>query len=214
MPEAVFFQRNFITEDLSAVAGMTTLLPIVGDIDTSNASLLLGDGTSAPEFITLQDGELQVSPTVADIGAYTLRIQWGDQVEHINISVLQASSAIVALDQLPANLPQFTALNLYSEDSVFNQALPEDPAIDPNSSDLLEGLQISEQFVVQVGQFSSTVFFAGNSTPTHDISLPCGDFWELGINSLTDIPVPDWATPSDDVDGGDEPPIDCGEDSG
>ncbi len=213
VPDAVFFRRNFITEDLSALTGKTTLLPIVSDIDTSSASLLLEDGSPAPDFIVLQDSELRVSPSAAHVGSYALRIQWGDQVEFVSLNVLAASDNIVSLDQLPDSLPAFSALNLYATDSVFNTPLPESVVVDPDSTALLEGLEISEQFVVQVGQFSTTVFFAGNSTPTQDISLPCGEFWELGISTLAGVPVPDWAVASDDVDGGDEPPIDCGEDS-
>ncbi|MCG8415436.1 MAG: hypothetical protein MI746_14560 [Pseudomonadales bacterium] len=213
LPSTVFFQRDFITEDLTALTDKTTILQLSSEIDSSIADIKLTDGTDAPEFIALVDGELRVSPSGNDTGFYSLRIEWGDQVETIELTVSAASDSAIPLDSLPAEIPAFTALNLYANDSVFNTPLPAQVAIDPDSDALIEGLNISEQFVVQVGQFSATVFFADSSTPTQDVFLPCGEFWELGITEIAGVPIPEWATPSNDVDGGDSPPIGCGEES-
>lgn len=213
LPSAVFFQRNFITEDLSALTDRTTILQLASDIDGSIAEVKLADGSDVPEFIALSDGELRISPSENDAGTYSLRIEWGDQVETLELSVSVASDGSIQLDALPAEIPAFTTLSLYASDSVFNTPLPAEVAVDPDSDALIEGLNISEQFVVQVGQFSATVFFADSSTPTHDVFLPCGEFWELGITEIAGVPIPEWATPSNDVDGGDSPPIGCGEES-
>lgn len=212
-PTSVFFQRDFISDDITAQVGQTTSINLGSNIDTDLATLLLADKSAIPDFITLANGELRISPEQSDLGNYTIRIEWGDQVETVSLAVQSSSSEIVSLEQLPANLPAFPLLNLYSNESVFNTAIGNDPAIDPDSDDLIEGLLLSEEFVIQVGQFSATVFFAGANTPQHDVELPCGEFWELGISELRNVPIPEWATPSDDVDGGDSPPIGCGEES-
>lgn len=212
-PTSVFFQRNFIVEDITAQAGQTTSISLDSNIDADLATLLLSDKSEIPDFISLVDGEIRVSPSQSDLGSYSIRIEWGDQVEAIELEVLASSSEIVTLDQLPSNLPAFPLLNLYSTDSVFNSPIAENPTIDPDSDHLVEGLVRSEQFVIQVGQFSATVFFAGENTALHDVELPCGEFWELGISELTSVPIPSWATPSNDIDGGDFPPVGCGEES-
>ncbi len=213
IPTSVFFQRNFIAEDLTAQAGQTTSISLDSNIDTNLATLLLDDRSEIPDFISLVDGEIRVSPAQSDLGSYSIRIEWGDQVEMIELQVLAAASEIVTLDQLPSSLPAFPLLNLYSTDSVFNSPVAENPTIDPDSDHLIEGLVRSEQFVIQVGQFSTTVFFAGENTAQHNVELPCGEFWELGISELTEVPIPSWATPSNDVDGSDSPPVGCGEES-
>lgn len=212
VPSSVFFQRDFITADLNAPPGVTTALPLPTEIDFDSAVLSLNDGSAVPDFVSLTDNEIRVSPTATDSGAYSLRIEWGDQVEFLNLTV-ENSSASIELTQLPDSLPQFSAISLYSDDSIFNTPISENAAIDPNSQTYIEGLNISEQFVIQVGQYSSTVFFAGVTTPLSDIALPCGEFWELGISEIINAPIPDWAVPSNDVDGSAEPPIGCGEES-
>ena len=212
IPSAVFFQRNFISENLTAPSDVTTTLQLPVEIDGTLASISLTGGVPAPDFISLVDNELRVSPNMTDEGSYDLRIEWGDQVEGL-VVLVTAGSSNIELTGIPDSVPPFSNLNLYSSNSIFNTPIDASAAVDPDSSTLIEGLNISAQFVVQVGQYSTTVFFAGSQTPLNDVTLPCGEFWELGINELANVPIPDWATPSDDVDGSSEPPIGCGEES-
>ena len=213
-PLSVFIQRNFNVNDLSIAINQSTNIPLASSIDTQSATLSLSDGSAAPNFVTLNNGEIVISPQSNDIGEYTLRVEWGDQVEFIKVNVSDQLDTLVTFSELPSALPDFNSLNLYSSESIFNTPLPEDPEIDPNSNLLLQGLVQSEQFVVQVGQFSATVFFANNQTSLSNVALPCGEFWELGISEIVQVPIPDWAIPSNDIDGGDEPPVGCGEESG
>ncbi len=70
-------------------------------------------------------------------------------------------------------------------------------------------------FTMNLGQFSSTVFFATEKTPRVDVTLPCGPFWELGVSKLLGVPIPSYAVASNDSDGADAPvpPGGCGEDA-
>ncbi|MDA1371638.1 MAG: hypothetical protein O2971_12880 [Proteobacteria bacterium] len=212
-PLAVFFQRNFSADDLSTFVGNTSVLQIAGEIDAS-ATLKRADGSAAPSFITFTGGELNASPTAGDEGSYNLRLEWADQVEFITVNVTADPASIVNLSAQPDALPAHSALHLYAAESFFNTPLPDDVAVDADSDMLMQGLIQSGQFVVQVGQFSATVFFADNSTPVFDVSLPCGEFWELGINQINSVPIPPWAVPSNDVDGDENPPVGCDEESG
>lgn len=213
VPLSVFIQRDFNEDDLTLAVGSSKSLSLASGIDSSAATIAIANDNSAPGFVSIVGNELQLDPQAGDEGEYNLRIEWADQVEHINVNVTSSLDNIVSLSQQPTNLPSFSDLNLYSSNSVFNTPLPDNPEIDPNSEIFLEGLIRSEQFVVQVGQFSSTVFFADNQTDTTNINLPCGEFWELGISEITNVPIPQWSTPANDVDGGEEPPIGCGEES-
>ncbi len=110
-------------------------------------------------------------------------------------------------------LPCFESLALFSEESPFNQKIPDNPAIDPNSDNLILSLMASTPITIEVKQFSQTVFFANEDTPRHDVKLNCGPVWELGIETLVDVPIPDWAVPTFDSEAEDDPPIGCGEGS-
>lgn len=102
---------------------------------------------------------------------------------------------------------------LFAADSPFNTPLPADAAVDPASPTMVTSLVAAGSFVVQVGQYSAPVYLADESTPRHDVQLACGDVWELGVNVLRDVPIPDHAEPGFDADGADNPPRGCGEDS-
>ncbi|MDQ7052204.1 MAG: hypothetical protein Q9P14_04660 [candidate division KSB1 bacterium] len=112
----------------------------------------------------------------------------------------------------PAALPEFATLNLYSPTSPFNQKIAANAEIDPNSQMLVQSLLDAGDMVIQIGQYSSTVFFATDTTPRHDVKLECGPAWELGVTVMKDVPIPEWAEPAHDRDGA-APPVGCGEDA-
>lgn len=113
----------------------------------------------------------------------------------------------------PNTLPAFAGLRLYRDTSPLNQAIAPDARIDPESAALIAGMADAGDLVVQVGQYSAPVFFADAATPRISVALACGTPWELGVTSLENVPMPPWAEAAEDIDGGDNPPIGCGEDS-
>lgn len=95
----------------------------------------------------------------------------------------------------PASLPDFSYLKLYSSDSPFNQSIDENAKIDPNSSRYIKALKKSAPLLINLKQYTAPVYIVGSSTARHDVKLPCGKFWEIGVNRLLDVPVPAWAEP-------------------
>jgi hypothetical protein len=84
----------------------------------------------------------------------------------------------------------------YSSTSPFNQLIPPDPAIDPNSADMVEGLtQAAERHgvVVAVKRFSVPIFHADASTPRYNVRLTAS--WRAA-DYLLDVPIPDDARPA------------------
>ena len=116
----------------------------------------------------------------------------------------------------PTSLPQ---IRLYSPESPFNQRVPTDAPIDPNSKKFVNAIVQEAQntggLTVILKQFSTTVFFTDASTPRHDVKLTCGPAWELGVQWLKSVPIPDFAQPTVDVDGADNPikPGECSDEA-
>jgi len=97
-----------------------------------------------------------------------------------------------------------------------NQKIATDAVIDTNSIQYIETLnQAVQSLVIQVKQFSSPLYIANSETPRHDVKLTCGATWEVGVDIMVNVPIPDHAEPADDVDGADNPvPAEgCGEDA-
>ncbi len=119
------------------------------------------------------------------------------------------------LSDKPASLPTFASLSLYAPTSPLNQPIAADAAVDPASDTYVEGFLRAGALVIQLRQYSSPVYLADATTPTYDVALPCGQAWELGTDALLGVPIPDWAEPSDDVDGAGNPvrPGTCSDDS-
>lgn len=109
----------------------------------------------------------------------------------------------------PDSLPSYASLNLYNSQSPFNQKLDPEAEIDPNSDayvqKLIEGAGSVNGFIMQMKQYSTTVYIADENSPRYNVSLPCGDKWELGVTQLVGVPIPDYATPAYDRDGEDRP---------
>ena len=109
----------------------------------------------------------------------------------------------------PDSLIHYTDLHLYSPQSPFNQKIDSNAVTDPQSaiyiSALIESAQPQDKFVISLKQFSASVFVANDSTPRHQVYLPCGDYWQLGVNYLDQVPIPDFAEPSYDKDGENRP---------
>ncbi len=109
----------------------------------------------------------------------------------------------------PTTLPTFASLGLYAADAPVNTKPPLDAPVDPNSDAFVARIvQFAAErggAVIAYGQFSSTVFFATDSTPRIEVGLPCGSAWELGVSKATGVPVPSFAEPANEVDGADNP---------
>ena len=111
----------------------------------------------------------------------------------------------------PASLPAFASLDLYDDQSPFNQPIPASAVVDPESAAMVQTLIDSQTLLVQVREYSSTVFFADSSTPRRDVAVACGPEWGLGVERLAQVPIPDWAEPSNDSPGAGGPPSGCGQ---
>jgi len=107
---------------------------------------------------------------------------------------------------------ELTHVSLYSKDNPFSQKIGSNPEIDPNSDAMVEGIvsQADIGFVITQKQWTVPVFYADESTPRYDVTLKCGKEWETGVTKLKNVPIPDWAEPSDDDHEGGINPDGCG----
>jgi len=107
---------------------------------------------------------------------------------------------------------ELTHVSLYSKDNPFSQKIGSNPEIDPNSDAMVEGVvsQAAIGFVITQKQWTVPVFYADESTPRYDVTLKCGKEWEMGVTKLKNVPIPDWAEPSDDDHEGGINPDGCG----
>ncbi|MBU0485518.1 MAG: hypothetical protein KKB30_13515 [Proteobacteria bacterium] len=133
-----------------------------------------------------------------------------DPVVEDNPTDNPVDDTIPAVSSKPESLPTFNSVSLYSATSPFNQKIATNPEIDPNSAILVQSLIDSEYFILQVKEFASPVYFADADTPRKDVELFCGPEWGLGISTMKNVPIPDWAEPSDDSGGSDLTVIGCG----
>ena len=101
---------------------------------------------------------------------------------------------------------------LYSSANPFAKKIESNPEIDPNSDAMVEGIvsQASVGFVIAQKQWTVPVFYADENTPRYDVTLKCGKEWEIGVTQLKNVPIPDWAEPSDDNHEGEINPDGCG----
>jgi len=119
----------------------------------------------------------------------------------------------------PETLPTYASLNLYNANNPFNKLIGNNVEIDPNSDNYIQKLTSASQdgntFILSLKQFSTTVFFADATTSKFDVKLACGIDWEIGISNLLQVPIPEFAEPTFDSDGSDNPIIvgKCGEDA-
>ncbi|OIO65654.1 hypothetical protein AUJ68_02520 [Candidatus Woesearchaeota archaeon CG1_02_57_44] len=59
-------------------------------------------------------------------------------------------------------------------------------------------------------QYTSPVYFASPDSPRQRVMLSCGPAWQLGVQALEGVPLPEGAAPSEDDPGGPDP-VGCGE---
>ncbi len=107
----------------------------------------------------------------------------------------------------PSALPAFESLRLYSPDSPLNHKIARDAKIDSGSAGYVDLVVRSAEeggFVIELKQYTTTVFFADSTTPTTDVYLTCGPEW-AGVEMLKDVPIPPFAEPTIDSDGADNP---------
>jgi len=103
-------------------------------------------------------------------------------------------------------------VSLYSETNPFSQKIESNPEIDPDSDAMVEGIvsQAAVSFVIAQKQWTVPVFYADENTPRYDVTLKCGKEWEIGVTTLKNVPIPNWAEPSDDNHAGEINPDGCG----
>lgn len=129
---------------------------------------------------------------------------------------------------VPATIPSDPAYDplaggrLYSASSPFNQRLPVNPAIAPDSAQQVQGLVRAEAqkgFVLTVGEWTVPTYFADASTPDHSVTLGAAPpQWGLASNSvayppgstsglptqlpgqLREVPIPNGAQPDPSLD--------------
>jgi hypothetical protein len=101
----------------------------------------------------------------------------------------------------PVTLDESGYTRLFSDDSPFNQPIPPDALLDPNSEAMVQAIIRSMRrgcFSISVGEFSVPVYYAGEDTPRHDVAIT--DRWSE-IASMNDVPIPDGAQPDPEDDG-------------
>lgn len=113
----------------------------------------------------------------------------------------------------PASLPTFAELELYSSASPFNQKIAATAKVDANSDAYVAKFAQAAPLLLNLRQYSATVFVADADTPRYNLPVHCGAAWEIGVNTLLNVPIPTWAEPSAD-DPQESPPVGCGEASG
>jgi len=115
-------------------------------------------------------------------------------------------------EEKPESIPAFGDVALYASTSPFNRKIDPNPAIDSESDAYIARLEEAGDLVIQVRQYSAPVYFADASTDRVEVDLACGEVWEMGVSSLLNVPIPDYAEPAHDA-GGSSPPSGCGEES-
>ncbi len=112
-------------------------------------------------------------------------------------------------------IPDFASVQLYQSQSIWNTIIPPNSTLANNQSGLLQSLIDAGNMVIQVRQYSAPAYFVDNNTPMYNVDLACAGSFGLGVDQLMQVPIPDYAIPSDDVDGASNPipPLACGEDS-
>lgn len=98
----------------------------------------------------------------------------------------------------PEKLPY---IKLYSDPSPFNQKIPADAEVDPNSDVMLQSLKDAfeeGEFYVAQKEWTVPVYFVDENTPRYDVKLTAD--WALA-RFLKDVPIPDFAEPDPEEDG-------------
>lgn len=118
------------------------------------------------------------------------------------ISVVLMSSCFEQVLEKPSvrpGKPQF--MKLYSPDSPFNQRIPPDAEVDPNSELMVESLKDAyaiDGLFMGLREYTVAVFYADENTPRYDVTLTAE--WAPKKRML-DVPIPDAARPDPEEDG-------------
>lgn len=99
--------------------------------------------------------------------------------------------------------PPAVSLPLFSADSLWNQLIPPDAVIHPNSDEMielfLEDIESDEGGAnLAVREWSVTVYVADESIPRVEVELTAR--W-AGYAAMLDVPIPEWAIPDPEDDG-------------
>lgn len=115
---------------------------------------------------------------------------------------LTAFLAIVTISKCSSEEKNtFAQFSLYSADSPFNQEIPENPQIDPNSELMVQSLIVSKNengFSLDLADWTIPVFYANGNTRKYDVKLT-PDWTDEA--TITGIPIPDGAFPDPEDDG-------------
>ena len=101
-------------------------------------------------------------------------------------------------------LPPYQSLPLYSADSVWNQTIPSQPEIDPESAVMIDALVAAARTgydpTLNVKQWSVPVYVADADTPRYSVAIT-GSNTQYGFQAMIDVPIPDNAQPDPQRDG-------------
>ena len=101
-------------------------------------------------------------------------------------------------------LPPYQSLPLYSADSVWNQTIPSQPEIDPESAVMINALVAAARTgydpTLNVKQWSVPVYVADADTPRYSVAIT-GSNTQYGFQAMIDVPIPDNAQPDPQRDG-------------
>ncbi|MBF0265260.1 MAG: hypothetical protein HQL46_08305 [Gammaproteobacteria bacterium] len=205
-PLSVDVSVDYYTKDITAQS------PVDFKSSDGTATIKAGEKSTDIPIEIIDDTNEESNETFNLIITNPIGVKFPYGVTEISASrTIVDNDTIVNTEKKPESLPTFDNISLYSTDSPFNKKIDENPEIDPDSSIKIQSLVESDYFLIQTKEYSSPVYFANNKTPKYDVYLPCGNEWELGVTTLKNLPIPDWAAPSDDSGGLTETVYGCGE---
>ncbi|MEW5941916.1 MAG: hypothetical protein AB1750_19810, partial [Chloroflexota bacterium] len=109
------------------------------------------------------------------------------------------SATAVARDPRPETLTRVA----YSAESPFNQKIPPNAKIDPNSPALVQSLVRDARergIYIVVNKWTVPVYYADAETPRYDVTLTASWAGEFA-STMAGTPIPEWARPDPENDG-------------
>jgi hypothetical protein len=119
------------------------------------------------------------------------------------LGLMVATSLILYSDGIWAAKPTQLIAITYSSTSPFNEPIPANAEIDPNSARLVGSLQTAASnrgFYIVVDKWTVPVYYADANTPRYTVSLTAD--WAQQIAPVIEhVPIPDFAAPDPQEDG-------------
>ena len=147
---------------------------------------------------------LIVSAICAGIGI----VQWLDSAAQAH--PLQSATPTPALTFLPiihadqsGGKPTTLTPIYYSAESPFNQKIPSNPEIDPNSATMVQSLlrdARNQGYYIVVDKWTVPIYYSDANTPRYNVKLTA-DWARWFATTMNGVPIPDWAAPDPQDDG-------------